>query len=283
MSTALTVRLSRPADVPKALSIVFAGISVSMVLAAPLGSLLEKWLGWRGVFSLAAAVGGICTLWQCVAFPRLAAPENRSSFRGVVALLRRQGIGMAMLAMTFVFAGQIAFFTFVRPLYEIRNGFGVSGVSFVLVVLGVANFMGTSVSSYLLRSHLRAVLVAAPVVMAIAGITAFVAVDSVPFAIGAIAIWGASMGCIPVSWSTWITRQLGDDVENGGGLQISLIQIANITGPAVGGIAYDAVGIVGPVAVSVMLSGSGAVLAFIAVKTLKESHSTACPQVFADR
>jgi MFS transporter, DHA1 family, purine ribonucleoside efflux pump len=268
MSTSLVMRLARPEDISKALSAVFAGVSVSMVIAAPAGSLLERSVGWRGVFAIAAALGIGCTLWQHISLPSLPASDRRSTIVDVLRLLGRPGIAMAMVAMSSVFAGQFAFFTFVRPLYEVRGEVGASEISTMFIILGLSNLAGTSMCSFVLRSRLRASLLIAPIIMALAGLSALSA-QSAPVALISISVWGLSMGCVPVSWSTWVAAYLSDDVENAGGLQIALIQIANVTGASVGGLTYDSIGVAGPVLTSVAFLASGAIFALISLSRVR--------------
>ncbi|WP_210318352.1 MFS transporter [Aureimonas endophytica] len=246
MAASLAMRLVPPADVPKALSIVFGGVSVAMVIAAPLGSFLGAVVGWRGVFMAAAGLGVACLVWQAVSIPSL--PSNgRGNVGAVFAILRRPGVPIAMSAIFTVFAGQFAFFTYLRPFLEQVSGFGVSRLSSVLLVFGIANFVGTSLSSVALRAGLRATLCTAPLVLAVCA-SALVAFGEMQAAVvGTIAIWGFLFGMVPVGWSTWVTRHLGDDAENAGGLQVATIQVANTVGAALGGLVVDMTGPRGPV------------------------------------
>src|SRR3546814_18396356 len=57
MMAAMTMRLVPPRLLPRALSIVFTGVSVATVSAAPVGAYLGVLFGWRAVFSIAAPVG----------------------------------------------------------------------------------------------------------------------------------------------------------------------------------------------------------------------------------
>ena len=50
MATAVAIRLVPPAMVPRALSVVFSGVSVATIVAVPLGSYLGGLYGWRIVF-----------------------------------------------------------------------------------------------------------------------------------------------------------------------------------------------------------------------------------------
>jgi MFS transporter, DHA1 family, purine ribonucleoside efflux pump len=249
-------------------------VSVSMVVAAPAGSLLEVVIGWRGVFGVAAMLGIVCVVWQLLSFPPMPAPDRPGNVVQVFALLRRPGVAVAMMTMATVFAGQFSFFTFIRPFFEIRGGFHAADISLVLMILGIANFAGTSLSSLFLRVSLKMTLAIAPFVMASASACLLMLATDHIVALVITAIWGAAMGCVPVAWSTWVTRNLGDDAENAGGLQVALIQLANMVGAAVGGMIYDATGIAGPVIFGVVLLAGAALLMLLAVKVRDQIGSS---------
>nr|MBA2814145.1 MFS transporter [Candidatus Pantoea persica] len=52
LATAITMRLVPKDQVPRALSIVFSGISLATIIAAPLGSYLGSLICWRNIFML---------------------------------------------------------------------------------------------------------------------------------------------------------------------------------------------------------------------------------------
>jgi len=246
MAASLAMRLVPETDVPRALSIVFGGVSVAMVIAAPLGSTLGAVMGWRGVFALAAALGVISLIWQALTVPSLPA-RGLARPGDVFAVLRRAGVPLPMLAIFAVFAGQFAFFTYIRPFLEQVPGFGVEGVAFVLLVFGVANFFGTSLSSLALQRSLKATLAATPLVLALCALALTLLGGSQHAVALILAAWGFTVGIVPVAWSTWVTRELGDDAENAGGLQVATIQLANTCGAAAGGLVFDLAGATGPV------------------------------------
>lgn len=241
MAASLAMRLAAPADVPKALSIIFGGVSVAMVVAAPVGSFLGAMIGWRGVFTASAALGVICLVWQAVALTSMPA-RGRGNVGAVFALLLRPGVAVPMLAIFTVFAGQFAVLTYLRPFLERSAGVGVETLSLLLLAFGVANFIGTSLSSVPLRRNLQLTLAAAPIALSICA-GAMVIAGSMPLIVGVIiAIHGFAFGFVPVAWSTWVTRDLADDAETAGGLQVAVIQLANTAGAAVGGYVLDANG-----------------------------------------
>lgn len=64
MSMATVLRLVPEALVPRALSLIFCGVSAATIAAAPLGSYFGDLLGWRNVFLLAALMGVVALVAQ---------------------------------------------------------------------------------------------------------------------------------------------------------------------------------------------------------------------------
>lgn len=251
MSASLTMRLVPVRIVPKALSVIFGAVSIALVIAAPLGSFLGGIIGWRNVFNAAAVMGVICTLWVWKALPRLPG-EPAAQKQNMFGILKRPGVLAGMAAIFTAFAGQFAFFTYIRPVYMSMAGFDVDGLTLVLLSFGIASFVGTSLSSLFLKKSLRAVLALAPLVLAVSALVLIVWGSDKIVAAGIAVIWGLAFALVPVGWSTWITRSLADQAEKAGSIQVAVIQLANTCGAAVGGYALDNLGLLSPL----VLSGS---------------------------
>jgi len=253
MSAATAMRLV-PADlVPRALSMIFAGVSAATIAAAPLGSYFGDLIGWRNVFLLATVLGLLAFAWQWLALPRMA-PAGATRLGTMVEVLRRPGVAVGMFACLLVFAGHFAFFTYLRPFLESVTGVGVVGVSGILLGFGVANFLGTSLAGFVLERNLRATLMLMPLLMGTIGLV-LAGLGGAPLAdAGLVALWGMAFGAVPVAWSTWLTRVVPDEAESGGGLIVAAVQFAIAAGAAAGGAVFDASGARG------VFLGSGLVL-----------------------
>lgn len=166
MSASLTMRLVPPRTVPKALSVIFGAVSIALVIAAPLGSFLGELIGWRNVFNAAAVMGVLCIFWIIKSLPSLPGEpshQKQNTFR----LLQRPGVMAGMIAIFMSFAGQFAFFTYIRPVYMNLAGFGVDGLTLVLLSFGIASFIGTSLSSFILKRSVKLALAGAPLILAV--------------------------------------------------------------------------------------------------------------------
>lgn len=265
MSTATAMRLVPAKDVPKALSIIFAGVSIATVVAAPLGSYLGSLIGWRNVFILCVIPGVLALFWQLWVLPSMR-PENSGSLGTLFRVLRRPGMVGGLLATIFIFSGHFAFFTYLRPFLETVGRANVETISLILLGFGVANFIGTSIAGYLLARNLRLTLALVPFAMGILALT-MVAYGHLALVDGLlVTLWGFAFGLVPVGWSTWLATTVADEAESAGGLMVASIQLAISAGAAGGGLVFDMNGANGVFTVSGVLLVAAMVLVFAGVR-----------------
>jgi predicted MFS family arabinose efflux permease len=273
MSAAVSMRLVPASHVPKALSIVYGGVSIAVIAAAPVGSYFGGLIGWRGVFLANALLCAIALVWQFSILPSIV-PARRSRLRTIFELLRRSQIRSGILAMTFVFAGHFAFITYVRPFLEERMAVGTEAVSLAFLGFGLANIAGTFAAGFLIARSLRGTLLAMPLLMGVIAISLAFAGSSYATAVVAIVVWGFAFGAVPVTWTVWQTRAVPEEVESFGGLRVAAIQLAITTGAASGGILFDWKGATGAFIGSgvMLLLASALLFAFVRVGSDKQPH-----------
>ena len=265
MSTATAMRLVPARDVPKALSIIFAGVSIATVVAAPLGSFLGSLIGWRNVFILCVVPGVLALLWQLWVLPSMR-PENGGSLRTLLHVLRRPGMIGGLLATIFIFSGHFAFFTYLRPFLETVGRASVETISLILLGFGLANFVGTSIAGHLLARNLRLTLALVPFGMGVLALL-MVAFGHLALLDGLlVTLWGFAFGLVPVGWSTWLATTVPDEAESAGGLMVASIQLAISAGAAGGGLVFDLNGASGVFTVSGVLLVGAMVMVFAGVR-----------------
>ena len=265
MSTATAMRLVPARDVPKALSIIFAGVSIATVVAAPLGSFLGSLIGWRNVFILCVVPGVLALLWQLWVLPSMR-PENSGSLGTLFRVLRRPGMVGGLLATIFIFSGHFAFFTYLRPFLETVGRASVETISLILLGFGLANFVGTSIAGHLLARNLRLTLALVPFGMGVLALL-MVAFGHLALLDGLlVTLWGFAFGLVPVGWSTWLATTVPDEAESAGGLMVASIQLAISAGAAGGGLVFDLNGASGVFTVSGVLLVGAMVMVFAGVR-----------------
>ncbi|WP_051971314.1 MFS transporter [Massilia sp. 9096] len=246
MSAAVAMRLVPPASVPKALAIFNGGNALATIVAAPLGSYLGGIIGWRGAFYCLAPVALAALAWQWISMPPLRANVSTTArptgSGNVLALLRRPVVRLGMLAVGLFFMGQFVLFTYVRPFLETVIGVDLRTLSTILLVLGIAGFVGTVGVGRFLRDGPYRTLTVIPVLMAAIALCLVGFGGQAGVAGGLLALWGLVATAAPVGWWSWLARTLPDDAEAGGGLMVAVVQLSIALGSTLGGVLFDGSG-----------------------------------------
>jgi predicted MFS family arabinose efflux permease len=251
LSAATIMRLVPAASVPRGLAIIYGGNALASAIAAPLGSFMGGLVGWRGAFFCVVPLAGIALIWQLLTLPRLPA-EKRSEVGSMFELFRSSHVTLGMLAVLLSFMGQFALFTYLRPFLEQITGVNVTTLSVMLLVVGIAGLVGTSLVSRVLDGRLHLTLAVIPILMASLAIGLAAFGTSAWITAALLALWGMLSTAAPVAWSTWLTRTLPTDAEAGGGLMVAIIQLGITVGATLGGTIFDACG-----AIVTFLSSAG--------------------------
>jgi predicted MFS family arabinose efflux permease len=274
MSAATAMRLVPDHQVPRALAIVNGGNALATVVAAPLGSFLGAVVGWRGAFFAVVPFAAIAFGLKLFTLPKMHA-EGGAGPGHAFRLLRRPVVALGMAGVALFFMGQFALFTYLRPFLESVTGVGVSGLSGMLLVVGVAGFVGTTLIGGLLEKSLYRTLVVIPLLMAAIGLCLMAFGSSVPAVTVLLGIWGLVGTAAPVGWWTWLARTLPQDAEAGGGLIVAVVQLAIASGATLGGVLFDASGYRASFGLSVAVLVLGAALAWLAARSAREGARAA--------
>jgi predicted MFS family arabinose efflux permease len=263
MSTAAVMRLVPEEFIPRALAILQGGTALASTVAAPLGSFLGGYIGWRGAFFCVVPLAAVALAWLLMSIPSMHS-ERQTGSGNVFRLLRRPVVAYGMAAVTLFFMGQFALFTYLRPFLEMVTGVDVATLSLVLLVLGVTGLVGTSLIGSFLKNGVYGVMIAIPLAMAVIAV-ALIALGNwlsgTAFLLGA---WGLIGTPAPVAWNTWLTRTLPEEAEAGGGLMVAAIQLAITLGATLGGFLFDMSGYQSTFGVSAAMLVGAALLAFMA-------------------
>jgi predicted MFS family arabinose efflux permease len=269
MSAATVMRLVPDDQVPKALAMLQGGNALATTVAAPLGSFLGQYIGWRGAFFIVVPLAAATFAWQWMTLPQM--PSDRSSVRASpFGLLRRPLVRTGMTAVALMFAGQFALFTYLRPFLENVTQLSVSLLSLILLIMGGAGLVGTWLIGRLVAKSLSATLIVAPLLMAVTAI-ALVAAGAMALPTAALlALWGLVATAVSVAWWTWLSRNLPDDAEAGGGLMVAVVQLAITLGAAGGGYLFDAAGHQATFFASAALLGASALLGGLCARQARQ-------------
>ncbi len=239
MSAATAIRLVPQHQVSRALAIFNGGNALATVVAAPLGSYLGATIGWRGAFLCLVPVAIVAFLWQRFSLPDMNGNKKTASRASVFRLFHQRVVSIGLLACGLFFMGQFALFTYVRPFLETVTQVPPSGLSLILLTIGVAGFVGTLLVALALNAAFYLTLIAIPLLMAVIAGVLILTGHSVWIVVLLLGFWGMLATAAPTGWWTWIARTLPEDAEAGGGLMVAVIQLAIALGSTAGGMVFD--------------------------------------------
>lgn len=233
----------------RAVAITGSGATAAFILGVPLGTALGHAVGWRLAFISVAGI--ILVLIALVArylppVDRHVEPPLRT---GEIAVPLRKDptipimIVICVVILT-VITGHNLFFTYVAPWLTAVAGVPAEGVAGVLFLYGGAGAIGLVTSGLVSDRFPRVALPGALALIAVVVSLVAIAAGSTPFAIAAVALWGASFGGVPAMVQTKMLHDVSPRLRD---LASALITTAfNIgigAGALAGGILLDQVGI----------------------------------------
>lgn len=152
----VATRLADPGREARAISVMFAGLTIANILGVPLGTYLGHHFGWRFTFGAVSVVGMLAILSIQQWMPVLTATAGASLKRGLSVFSKREPWLIAGITMIGT-GGFFAWFSYIAPLMTQVGGFSDDALTIVLVIAGVGMAAGNFVGGRLAdRSPLKA-------------------------------------------------------------------------------------------------------------------------------
>jgi predicted MFS family arabinose efflux permease len=262
LGPALSTRLVPPGMEPKALSMIFAGVSIGTVAGVPAGALIGELFGWRVAFHAGGAVALLVLLTQMRLLPSLPA-KSSVTFSQLPELLRVPKARLGIFITLLIFIGQFAAYTYITPFLSQVTHLDARTISILLLVYGAAGLAGNVIGGKILARSVRAGLITTGVVMGLSTAALPLLGTGLVGATALIIIWGIAFGMMPMSVQTWIFQAAPHAMESGGAVFVTTAQVALSSGALVGGLAVDHLGVS-----SAMMLGGVLSLAMAAIAIL---------------
>lgn len=227
------------AQAGRAISVMFAGLTLAMVIGVPLGSFLGNLMGWRLPFFAVAALAalGLAAMARWL-------PAGLAQGAGGKAATQLAALGsgpiLTMMAVTvFGFGSSFAAFTFITPILTDITGFSATMASALLIVFGAATFVGNLGGGYLTSHYgwqkaLRVMLLLLAATQA--GVA--LAIGSQPMMVVMLFVWGMfAFGLTPALQAGMLAtaeRYTPKAVDFASGLNISAFNLGISLGSMLG-------------------------------------------------
>ncbi|MEU4334752.1 MFS transporter [Micromonospora lupini] len=265
LATAMAAHLVPTHHLGRALTLINSGVAVATVAAVPLGAWLGDVWGWRAVFLLGAGVAALALIVQAATLPSIT-PTGASGLRALGSVLRSGVVLAGLFAILLIFGGHFSGFTYVRPAAESMSGIDAGGIAVLLLVFGVANFLGTALAGPLADRSPRTGVFLFPAVLGAGMLAMYVTGGSVAGLFVATVLWGFGFGGVPTTVLSWGARTEPARLEQVGGVIVTVCNIAIAVGAIAGGILVDEVA----ASVPLLVGGIGAIVGAALLASLRQ-------------
>lgn len=213
------------------------GMTALMAVSGIIIALASNYLVYMaGRAMIGIAIGGFWSMSAATAI-RLVPPHQVT--RAPAIFNGGNALATVVAAPLGSYLGQFTLFTYVRPFLETVTRVDDAGLSLILLLTGVAGFIGTLIIPVFLNAKFYPALTAIPLLMAVTAMMLILTGHHVWVVALLLGFWGLPATAAPTGWWTWIARTLPDDAEAGGGLMVAVIQFAIALGSTAGGMVFD--------------------------------------------
>ncbi|TQN32387.1 putative MFS family arabinose efflux permease [Haloactinospora alba] len=279
-AAATVARHAPPERKARYLSLITAGITLSLVAGVPVGTWISGVFGWRATMVAVALAGALATVGM-LRLPRGAEPQSLT-LRQRLAPLGQPAVLGATLAMLVMGSGGMMPYVYLAPLYEHLTGGGPESLSVVILVFGVSGFAGVLLGGRVAdtwgagRTIATGITAACAMVVVLAVLGTTLPSGSVTLAVlvPVVAVWAGGIWAFSPPLQSWLlSRAPGSDTAVLALLTSGMYLGFSISG-SLGGAVLSTYGPQAlPIASVTLLGAGGAALAAVFARTARrEGH-----------
>ncbi|MQY09920.1 Inner membrane transport protein YdhP [Streptomyces sp. RB5] len=273
IGSVVAASLVAPHKKASAISLMFMGLTVANIVGVPGGTSIGQAAGWRVTFAIVAALGIIGLLGVARLIPETGRPES-VSVRGEFAAFRNVQVWLAMAMTVLGYGGVFAAITYITPMMTEVTGYTEGAVTWLLVLFGVGMFLGNLIGGRFADRALMPMLFTA-----LAGLTAALllftatAHNKILAAITLSLIGALGFATVP-PLQKWVLDQASAAPTLASAANIGAFNLGNALAAWLGGVVIAAgLGYTAPNWVGAILSGTALLLALLAARLNRRTHS----------
>lgn len=138
-------QLADPGREARAVSVMFAGLTIANLIGVPLGTYIGHNYSWRFSFALIAGVGLLAALAVKVWMPVIKASTD-GSFKKSFSIFSQKELWLIIGISTIGTGGFFSWISYIAPLMTNVGGFSANSLTFIMIVAGLGmvagNFVG---------------------------------------------------------------------------------------------------------------------------------------------
>ncbi|WP_420539987.1 MFS transporter [Paenibacillus polymyxa] len=223
-----------PEKSSKAVTKVFAGITVGFAFGVPLTSYLAEKIALEAAFWFGAVVSMIAFVGILIWLPSLPVQE-KMSYGKQLSVLRKPQLWFNIVSVIFIFAAMFSVYSyFAEYLGEITRMNG-SWISMMLMVFGIVMIFGNFLFGGLLHKNLIKTVITFPLLYMVIYVLTYALGTSFLPMIVVVLIWGAVHSGGLIISQAWLTTEAKEAPEFGNSLFVSFSNLGITIGAAMGG------------------------------------------------
>jgi predicted MFS family arabinose efflux permease len=235
-------RLVSEKSAAQATALIFAGVSIGMLVGGPAGALIGDLFGWRTAFGVALALSVISLVAQLLFLPPLRV-RQRVRPRDLLGIVETRAGKVGLIAMLLVLCGQFATYTYVTPFLAQVSRFDGKTISSILLGYTLIGLFGNFLGGAGAARNVRATFVATMVFFMLPVVLLPTLGTWKLATIALLAVWGLAYGAMPIALQVWMTKAAPEVQEGGMALFVANFQVSIALGSFVGGLVVDALGL----------------------------------------
>ncbi len=150
-----------------AVAMMFTGLTLANVLGVPMGTALGQEMGWRMTFWAVTIIGVVALIGLIKLLPKDKEAPTTNIMQEIGAL-RNAGVWVALVMTVMFSASMFTLFTYIAPILTDVTGVSPTGVTYTLLLIGLALTIGNVIGGKLTDWKLRHTLVGSAIVIALA-------------------------------------------------------------------------------------------------------------------
>ncbi|NYE96067.1 DHA1 family inner membrane transport protein [Psychromicrobium silvestre] len=243
IGSVVAAQLVAPNKKAGAISIMFAGLTISNVLGVPLGTMLGQAAGWRSTFWAITVIGVLAFIGIMLLVPARTGSEEKvlpGALRREFSAFRNPQVWLSILVTILGYGGMFGGFTYIAFTLTEVSGFSSATVPWLLILFGVGLFIGNIVGGKAADKHLgRTLLILLSALTVVLVVFAVTAGNPVMTIISLVLMGGFGFATVP-GLQLRIMAYADQAPTLASGANIAAFNIGNALGAWVGGLTLAA-------------------------------------------
>jgi predicted MFS family arabinose efflux permease len=149
----IAATLVAPDKKATAIALMFAGLTIAIIVGVPLGTFIGQHFGWRATFLGVVLLGAVGFAATWILLPNHLKSSPPLKLKQQLQVLKSGPILLVLAITAFGYGGTFVTFTYLATLLEKISGFSAASVSLLLLVYGVAIAIGNVIGGKLSNTN----------------------------------------------------------------------------------------------------------------------------------